>query len=248
MLILDPPMSWDSPAAAMEGVRHAGYASPDIMTYFPRVVPRHEQEVEPAVIGGAFAGLLCKLDRLHGPWQDLDQHGLGLNRRLRPACSVGVDYARLLVREGVNVIAGQVAGCAMICGSVTLGHGSQMDRKFSGMTVRRLCLRITNALERATRWAVFEPAGRRVAERIHGQADGYMSYLANAGAFANDRFVVHCETALNTSALDPSRGVNIVLAFRPVGTDEDVTLTLHQTIAGCRVAVTAFAPAAAEVA
>ena len=248
MLVLDPPASWSSVERAVDGVRHSGYASPDIISYYPRVVERGDPYAQPRVAGGALAGLICKLDRLHGPWEDLDQLGLGLGRKLIPAETLSVPDARMLVREGLNVIAGQSAGRATFCGSVTLGRGTQMDRKFSSMTVRRLCLRITNSIEQATRWAVFEPFGNRVAERIHGQVDGYMSYLANIGAFANDHFVVQCDTELKSDSLDPDRGVNIMIAFRPIGTDEDITLTLHQTLSGCRVAVTAFAPVAAEVA
>ena len=37
-------------------------------------------------------------------------------------------------------------------------------------------------------------------------------------------------------------GITILLAFHPTGSSESVSLTLHQTIDGCRVASTAFAP------
>ena len=32
------------------------------------------------------------------------------------------------------------------------------------------------------------------------------------------------------------------LAFHPVGSDKSISLTLHQTVSGCRVTTTAFAP------
>ena len=129
-----------------------------------------------------------------------------------------------------------------------MGSGSQMDRRYASLTVRRLCLTITKAIERATRWAVFEPNDAQVAERILGQVDGYMSYLANAGAFENARFSVQCIAGLDTHPSDPERGVSVLLAFRPVGTHEDIALTLHQTVAGFRVATTAFGPAVVAVA
>jgi hypothetical protein len=40
----------------------------------------------------------------------------------------------------------------------------------------------------------------------------------------------------------PERGVTILLAFHPAGAHDGVTLALHQTVSGCRVATTAFAP------
>lgn len=248
MLVLDPPRAWRDVATALHGIRHSGYASANVLSYFPRVLRRGDSDEQPRVAGAAMAGLLCKLDQRQGPWEDLDQAGFGLVRKLRPALEIHPDDAHQLVREGLNVIAGHTAGRAAVCGSVTLGRGSQMDRRFSSLTVRRLCLKITNSIERATRWAVFEPNGERVSERILGQVDGFMSSLANQGAFADSRYAVHCETELGNDTTDPERGLTIMLAFRPMGTDEEIALTIQQMIAGCRVAATAFAPAAAEVA
>jgi hypothetical protein len=248
MLIMDPLSAWDTVDKAVDGVRNCGYTSSHIVSYYPRIVTRGKQKETARVAGAAIAGLLCKLDRMQGPWEDLDQPGLGIARNLQPAAEVSVDDAHMLVRAGLNVIAGKSAGRSVVCGSVTLGGGSQMDRKFSSLTVRRLCLKITSAIDRATRWAVFEQNGSQIAERILGQVDGYMSHLANAGAFEGARFVVQCETGLFGKTTDPGRGVTILLAFRPAATDEDIALTLHQTIAGCRVSATAFAPVTAEVA
>jgi len=248
MLVMDPLTSWDTVAKAVDGVRNCGYTSSQIVSYYPRVMARGDSDGTTRVAGGAIAGLIAKLDRLQGPWEELDQRGYGIARNLQPAQQVSVGDAHLLVRAGLNVIAGKSAGRSTICGSVTLGGGSQMDRKFSSLTVRRLCLRITNAIDRATQWAVFEQNGSQIAERILGQVDGYMSHLANSGAFEGSRFVVQCEAGLFSKSTDPDRGVTILLAFRPAGTQEDIALTLQQTVAGCRVAATAFAPVSAEVA
>ena len=248
MLVMDPLASWETVEKAVDGVSNSGYTSSHIVSYYPRVLIRGGADEVAGVAGGALAGLLCKLDRTHGPWEELDQLGLGFARNLKPAQRISVEDAHLLVRAGLNVLAGKSAGRSAVCGSVTLGGGSQMDRKFSSLTSRRLCLKITNAIDRATQWAVFEHDGSQIAERILGQVDGYMSHLANSGAFEGSRFVVQCETGLFGQMTDPDRGVTILLAFRPAGTDEDIALTLHQTIAGCRVAATAFAPVAAEVA
>ena len=248
MLVMDPLESWDTVEKAANGVRNCGYTSSHIVSYYPRVMRRGDSRGTSQVAGAAIAGLIAKLDRVQGPWEDLDQMGYGIARSLQPAQDISISDAHLLVRAGLNVIAGKSAGRSTICGSVTLGGGSQMDPKFSSLTVRRLCLRITNAIDRATQWAVFEQNSSQIAERILGQVDGYMSHLANSGAFEGNRFVVQCETGLFGKTTDADRGATILLAFRPAGTREDIALTMHQTIAGCRVAATAFAPVIAEVA
>lgn len=248
MLIVDPPQAWDTVDAALEGLRSGGLSSPNVLGYFPRVVANHSDDRMPRVAGGAIAGLLCKLDRLQGPWEDLDQPGFGLDRKLVPACDLSVEQAQSLVRRGMNVIVNDSSGRATVCGSVTMGYSKQPDRVFASLTVRRLCLSITNDIEHAIRWAVFERNETRVAERIHAQVHAYMSALADSGAFSDNHFLVQCDAGLHSNPVDPHRGVTVLLAFRPAGSDETVALTLHQTVSGCRVAPTAFAPVVAEVA
>ncbi len=248
MLIMDPPETWTSAREAVFGSRGSGYSSPNILSYYPRMRSRNDDESVARTAGGAIAGLLCKLDRTKGPWQDLDQRGLGFIRTLVPATAVTIDDARLLVKEGLNVIAGNTGGRATLCGSVTLGSGVQMERNFASLTVKRLCLTITNAIERSTRWAIFERNAARVAEKVQAQVHAYMCYLTDAGAFVDDQFLVQCDAGLKSQSTNLDRGITVLLAFHPVGAHEPVSLTLHQTVSGCRVATTAFAPATAKCA
>ena len=248
MLILDPPEEWKSTYDAVQGVREAGYANPDVLSYFPRVALRGQQEAPPLVIGGAIAGLLCKLDRVCGPWEDVDQRGFALNREFVPAIDIFSSDAHLLVKEGLNVVAGNTPGHTMVCGSVTLAHATWAGDEFASLTTRRLCLTITNAIDRATRWAVFEPNATAARERIVNKVHAFMCALSDAGAFKDDHFMVQCDAGTRQKPVDPDRGITILLAFHPAGSDETITLTLHQTASGCRVATTAFAPVRAEVA
>jgi len=119
MLIMDPPESWSSAQDAIASIRGSGYSSPNILAYYPRMRSRQDEESAPHAAGGAIAGLLCKLDRTEGSWQDLDQHALGFSRTLGPATEVTFDQARLLVKEGLNVIAGNAGGA---CNNVRLCH------------------------------------------------------------------------------------------------------------------------------
>jgi hypothetical protein len=62
------------------------------------------------------------------------------------------------------------------------------------------------------------------------------------GAFANDRFVVECDAGLCQRNDSREHGVTVLVVFHPLGSKEAVSFTLHQTVAGCRVTSTAFAP------
>lgn len=248
MLIMDPPSAWGSAETAIEGIRRVGYASPNILAYFPRVHYRRDRTTPARPAGGAIAGLICRHDRQFGPWIELDANGFRFSRNLVPAIEIGIDDGARLAREGLNVIAREIAGRAMLRGSVTLARNSQVDARFASLHVRRFCLSLTNAIERATRWAVFELNEPRVAERTEGQVLTYMSCLADAGAFADNRFGVQCDAGPHARPTNPDRGLTILLTFHPRGASEALSLTLHQTASGCRVATSAFAPAIAQCA
>lgn len=242
MLIADPATDWVTPANAVTGVRAAGLASPNMLSYFPRMYERSDEGSAPRAVGGAIAGLLCKLDRTHGPWTELDQRGMGISRGLVPAFDLTEDDVRMLAREGLNPISRGPAGRARIIGSVTLGRGSELHRQFARLPVRRLCLQLVNTIDQATRWAVFEPEGAGVALRIKSVVTAYLAALANSGAFENDRFVVECDANLCHRDDRRQHGVTTVVIFHPRGCVDPVSFTLHQSAAGCRVTSTAFAP------
>ena len=248
MLVVDPAAEWQSPTDMIDGVRGLGYASPNMLSYFPRVKTRGGQEDSERVAGAALAALLCKLDRTYGPWQSLDQEDLGFRGKLVPVSDIDDEDVYALQRAGINVVATGNAGRATISGSMTMARGTEAYRVFKSLAVRRLCLRIINTIENSTRWAVFEKPDINLTERIRRQVLTYLSSLADLGAFANERFVVECDAGLCEREDRLEHGITILLVFHPLGSAESVSFTIHQTVAGCRVTSTAFAPVAEECA
>lgn len=241
MLIVDPRAEWTTAAAAAQGVRDFGYASPNMIGYYPRMRQRDSDDIaRPA--GGAIAGLLCKLDRTGGPWSDLDQPGLGLQRHLVPAVEIGGDDIELLRRAGLNAVTAGTAGRCRVRGALTMGRGSEAHRRFSQLPVQRLCLQIVSTIAAATRWVAFASADPDLAERVRVQVIEYFEDLADLGAFAEDRFVVVCEAGLGQGRDPGARGITLSLVFQPAPCDAPLSLTLHLTAAGCRLASTAFTP------
>jgi hypothetical protein len=242
VLIVDPRAGFATPEAMLREVREQGYASPNLVGYFPRLAVRKHGDAAPRAAGAAIAGLLCKLDRLHGPWQSLDQHGLGLSREFVPAVLVDEEDAQVLVREGINVIVPGPAARARVTGATTMARGSEMQRPLASLAVRRLCLRIVNSIERATRWAVFEPVDETLAQRIRSQVFAFLSALVDMGAFMNDCIDVQCDAGLRGTPAGAGHGISILISFQPQGCEKPLSLTLHQSTQGFRVASTAFAP------
>jgi len=242
MLIVDPGVDWHTPQDAVQAVRQRGYASPSIVGYFPRLASRKRGDAPPRAVGGALAGLLCKLDRSYGPWQGLDQQGLGFDRDLVPCVEVDDEDRQLLLREGLNLIAPGAAGKSRLQGSATLARGSEMRRPFASLEVRRLCLRIIASIDRATRWAAFGKVDAALARQVQAQVSAYLNALADLGAFANTRVDVQCDAGVCKKAFGAGHAISIFIAFQPRGCAKPLSFTLHQGVAGCRVANTAFAP------
>jgi phage tail sheath protein FI len=240
MLIIDPLREWTTAESAINGVRDLGYASHNLLGYFPRVLERGAGVNVTRPVGGALAGLLCKQDRTYGPWQSLDQQGLGLHRRLQPAKVLSDEEEYLLARAGLNVLVPGPAGKARFAGSVTMGRGSETDARFVKLSVRRFCLQLINTIYRATRWAVFESADSTLADRLRGQILTLFDCLNDLGAFVSTEFIVQCDAGVSNRADGQERLITILLVFHPVGCEAPISLTLHQTASGFRVGSTAF--------
>lgn len=242
MLVVDPAADWSTVEDAVAGARKLGFSSPNMLSYFPRVLERGRASVSPRAAGGAVAGLLCRLGDRSGPWVDPDQPAFALNPALVPAVTVDASDEDRLVREGLNIIRTADGGRSRLRGSVTTARSAGREDLFTNLGVRRLCLHVTNTLGRATRWAVFQSGGPTLASEVRAQVHAFLAGLADQGAFANDDFYAQCDTSGPVDPRDPGRGITIIVSFVPAGAAEPVSLTLHQTVQGCRSSSTAFAP------
>ena len=243
ILVLDPPSTWKAAADVVAGVRRGGLQSENLITYFPRMRLRGDVDRAPRAAGGALAGLLCKNDRFHGRWHALDDDAPGFKRDLRPTIDLDDEASSRLTGLGVNVIRIGPAGAARLAGSVTLGYGNGMDTDSARLTARRLCLGIVSSVDRATRWAIFERPGERLVQGLSRQLKTYLAGLAASGAFADDGFDVACDVQRSPGDVNAANEVTLLLTFRPVGCSKPISVTMHQSIGGCRVSRTAFAPA-----
>jgi phage tail sheath protein FI len=167
---------------------------------------------------------------------------LGFSRELRPAIAVETAEIQQLLRAGINVITRGPAGSARMHGSVTMGRRGAAHREFASLPVTRLCLRVINAIETATRWAVFAADDTGLAQRIRAQVTACLTHLVELGAFENETFVVECDAGMRKRTGGAARDFTIYVAFQPLGASEPIAFSIHQAVAGSRVTSTAFAP------
>ena len=121
-----------------------------------------------------------------------------------------------------------------------MARGRESHGRFVSLSVRRLHLRIVNAIERGTRWAVFESDAENAAEQVRGQVAACLSLLADLGAFENDHFVVDCGRIPGLRPAEHEQGIAIRVGYHPQGSTCPIAFTLLQSVRGCRVTPTAF--------
>src|SRR5262249_18748119 len=72
LLVVEPPSSWNAPAAAAGGLANVGTNSKNAALFFPRLVqsnPLREGQLEEFVPCGAVAGVFARTDATRGVWK-----------------------------------------------------------------------------------------------------------------------------------------------------------------------------------
>ncbi|MEM8683727.1 MAG: hypothetical protein AAGF72_09865 [Pseudomonadota bacterium] len=233
-LVVDPSRDWETVDDAVLGMRKLGFASSNMLGYFPRMLVRGEDA--PLDAGGAVAGLLSRLDREHGTWHDVSQ--VAMQRRLQPSIALSGEDEQALSRAGLNAIVAKKAAQSVIRGDRTMGRGNESHTLYARLSTRRTLLRIVNCIDHATRWAVFEQTDAALVQQVSGQLSAFLSCLADLEAFDDDDFSLDC-SVLSPSGDTP--GLSIDISFTPRGAGSPVFLTLQQSVGGMRVVDTAFA-------
>ena len=171
LLIADPRAEWEDPEAAVAGIREMGYASANMVSYFPRVHDARHSGSEARVVGGALAGMLSRLDANYGAWETLDHRGLGLKRQYRPAVEVDEEDQQMLERSGFNSWMSDATNRLRLIGDRTLARGTESHLAYSRLGVRRLCLTLVHAIDRSGN-AVVRLRAARPAPRGQGPGTG----------------------------------------------------------------------------
>lgn len=206
MLIVDPPASWTTARAALDGMRAWPFRSDNSVMYYPRVqaLDRLRGRLETFASCGAVAGMLARSDEISPLWSAVQGEEATLRPGMQPAVIVS-DADRLrLAQVGINTlsVSRPVPGAGGVrVNARTLDAGGSGFSDWKYLSARRLGLWIAASIERGTRWVLLEQNGPATWARAQSLVETFLEVLAEQGAFAaadgGDRYFVICDERVN---------------------------------------------------
>ena len=212
LLMVDPPMNWDTPQAVLAGMRGFDFASENALMYYPWVqaYDRLRGRFESFAPCGAAAGMLARLEAVHPLWSPAEAEEGPLRPGLRPASAVSEDWRQRLAGVGVNTLQAVRARRTVSARTLAGAHASSPDWCY--LSLRRLALFLVESIERGTRWALFENSDAPLWRRLEQQVAEFLDGLDRDGAFPGregQAWFAICDERLNP----PGRRDEVSLMF-----------------------------------
>jgi phage tail sheath protein FI len=219
MLVIDPPLAWDSAEAATRGMRHWPLQSEDALMYYPRVIAHDRLRGRPESFapGAAVAGMIARSDKAWPVWAAAE----GEEAMLRPSlqCAVAVsepDRVRLAHR-GVNVLQSGRLPVRLGLAPRTLIDQQRATSDWRYLSARRFALFVMTSLLAGTRWVLYERNEPLLREKLRSQAVEFFEGLDREGAFvgrsAEESYFVICDERLNDSMDQDQNRVRLLFGF-----------------------------------
>ncbi len=242
ILIVDPPREWDTPDAALQGVRDWAFTSDGAVMYFPRLLAHDKLRgrFESFPPCGAVAGMLSRADSRRPLWATAtDGDDAVLRPGMRSLCAVGTQERERLAAAGINVLSSVRPTPGAAFGARTMAGPGAACADWRLLANRRLALFVLNSIERGTRWMLFEPNGPALWSRADRQLRGFFSALEAEGAFAgrepDDRWFAICDERVNRP-LERDRGtVNLLFGFAAARPGQFHTYLVSHQAGGSRL-------------
>jgi phage tail sheath protein FI len=239
LLIVDPPASWTTARAALEGMRVWPFRSHNAVMYYPRIqaLDRLRGRAETFASCGAVAGMLARSDEACPLWSATEAGEPLLRPGVQPAVPVS-DADRLrLAQVGINTLsAPRAAGSGVRADARTLAAGGNGFADWKYLAARRLALWVAASVERGTRWVLLEQNGPATWARARSLIETFLEVLAEEGAFVGaeptDRYFVICDERVNRPDLVADGRVNLLFGFATSRPGEfDTWLVTHHAAA-----------------
>ena len=242
MLIVDPPVEWDSADKITANNNQAitdlglnGNAARNAVLYFPRVIEsdsRRENQPYTFSSCGIIAGIWARTDVARGVWKAPAGLEAGVMGIQKLAVNLNDAENGMLNPLGINCLRTFPVIGTVVWGARTLRGADQLTDEYKYVPVRRLALYIEESLYRGLKWVVFEPNDEPLWSQIRLNVGAFMHDLFRKGAFQGtnprDAYFVRCDSTTTTQS-DINLGiVNVVVGFAPLKPAEFVIIQLQQ--------------------
>jgi uncharacterized protein len=238
MLIVDPPLTWNSVQSAASGLSALGLSGPaarNAAVFFPRLRqrdPKQEGLVDTFVPCGTVAGVFARTDTQRGVWKAPAGLDAAVNGVLEFTVSLTDAENGQLNPLGINCLRSFPVNGKVVWGSRTLRGADQAADEYKYIPVRRTALFLEETLYRALQWVVFEPNDEPLWAQIRLNVGAFMQSLFRQGAFQGktprEAYFVKCDKETTTQD-DINKGiVNIIVGFAPLKPAEFVIVKLQQ--------------------
>lgn len=238
VLIVDPPLGWDTANAAIEGLKALGFHSDSATMFYPRIVCADRLRARPEVFGagGAAAGILSRTGELAPALTPEPELLLRAGARLHFELT-NVDRSRLAT-HGINALQAVRSTERQRPRLRTLACGASAHADWAYLTPRRFALVVVDAIERGTRWCMAERRTITVWFRLAKQITEFFTALRAAGAFPaapkDQAFLVVCDERINEPSSEAAE-INILVQFAASHIDSYHSFMITHTLRGSRV-------------
>jgi hypothetical protein len=219
MLLVDPPASWASSAAALDGMRHWPFRSEDAVMFFPRVVAfdRLRGRFELFAPCGVAAGIIARCDQTAPVWSAAEGDAAVLRHGMRPAWNVNNSDRVRLANAGINLLQAVRVAPKFTASTRTLASGSAAVSDWRYLSARRLALFVMTSIERGTRWMLFERNAPSTWTMAKAQVEAFLDSLYAEGAFVGRSgelsYFVVCDERINTPETMRAGKMNLAFGF-----------------------------------
>jgi hypothetical protein len=248
MLLLDPPRRWGTVREVIEGLASLGLQSEDAVMAFPWLRTGVGEggasaDIPPSAV---MAGVIARVDAQEGRWAPPSGASGLLRGGLRPVSRLDASQVLELARSGINGFVAARPGSCGLAAARTLAGREASTVAWRYVAQRRLALAILQALERQTRWAVFEVNDDRLWAQLVSQAELFLGGLHDRGALAGrlpaESFFVKCDEECN-GPLDIARGeVVFVVGFATLRPARFSIFEFRHRLDGTRIRPSTLSP------
>jgi hypothetical protein len=186
LLLVDPPLDWQTADDALAGIREWGLASEDAFMVFPRILAHDKLRgrFETFAPGGAVAGMLARTESLVPHWAAADAAESVLRPGHRPSCLVSEDRRAKLAAFGVNALQ-SVRSARATRDQRTLARGNAGAADWKYLASRRFALWVAGSIAAGTQRIAPVADQTAVADIVAAQVRDFLERLRLAGSFAD---------------------------------------------------------------